>query len=175
MDLDQAAVIEDRLVRPARQVELITPMEREGIADSGTSRGNIGQAENLPTKRRRGNIVPAAAILGGDDADATRLQNSLDFGKENFKIPDVFDDLIGVDQVEISVVVGQAVAKVRNGNQHAPVSRQGCAAVHDLDAVNFLGSGCPGKLHRPGSVVAAQVADPGVALASDQLKNVAAI
>src|SRR5712691_12385811 len=81
--LDEAAVVEDRLVSPGAGERSAAALNGERISETGFQSRDVRQRKDLPAHRGGEHVVPTAAVLRADHGVAALLQNAKHFGDEH--------------------------------------------------------------------------------------------
>ena len=91
------------------------------------------------------------------------------------QIPNVLNDLIGVDDVERLIVVRQYVIEISNRRGHPARLREGSPIRDDLYPVDIVCSCRPRELNGPRAIITAEITQSGVGPLRDEVENVALV
>jgi hypothetical protein len=137
-DVAQRRQRQDVSVLPRFQRRRVAGVQGVRISDRSAG-GDVRHRERLVAERERDDVVPAGEILGADDRAPAGAEDTADFLNEVVETLDVLDHLVGVNDVERSILERPALVEVADTNVETARSGELDAFHDELEAANTVG------------------------------------
>jgi len=151
-------------------------VEGERVTDWPELR-EVRDRERLQAAGKCSNVVPAGEVLGADQGDALGVEDALNLLGEVVHPHKVFDHLVGVNDGEGLVRERPGSLEVGAVDGEAPAFGEVCIGGDDLDRSDLIRWDANGAADRvgPGSVLAAEIEQPGPGIAGNELEESPAV